>query len=315
MNMPRPIGGNVSARSGMRVRLAMPQARIRKKRGGTFILCDDGGAIRYSQDGLNWRLAAASGAADAKVIREEAGVVGVHDSGGSLFWAVDLRGPWMAGWTGLANTAFRGICNRRCVGTSSLRRIEQNIADATWGTGVNGLLVKVGPDWVGSVNGTGWFQHNTAQQMISSVDPGVGWNTTYAGEVFGQYLLIAGSGSSTLYRRALPSFDVVANETLPFNAGAGAVCRPIAVGSGLAVIVGAGGGVAVLTQPEKVGYSGTVGFTVSDLKVCLYNGEAFVAAGDGGVVGMSLDGVNWRAGSYGSANNIQDGCVSQTIFP
>lgn len=86
----------------------------------------------------------------------------------------------------------------------------------------------------------------------------------------------------------------------------------IAASQSACIITGASGNYAI-TYDAKTFEGKNVGFTANDLNAIAHNGDAFVVGGDGGVVGISYDGINWTQVTTGFADDILCAEVSRFV--
>lgn len=320
MGLIQPVGSRSAYRlGGSGLRTALAGGRISRKRGAMFVLADDAGRVLYSVDGRTWKSSATGiGGGGVLNISTNAGTVLVNDGANTQIQRVSFDG--LRTWKNSAMSV--GIA----AGPSNAGYFAESTTLSRDGDGVAGTAVA--PFYfqhiANDANGdTKWGWRNATEACFApslSTPPVLGGKgsangtTCSVGALFGPFAYF-GNSASGIVSVVDPSRGELATPSLgSFGGNYG-----MATNGAIVVMVGAAGFCAVLRKlagglVAQDWDTGVVGFTANALNVCLYNGEVFAAAGDGGVIGTSQDGVNWTAAVSGFANNFLCGCISHEIF-
>ncbi len=244
---------------------------------GTYVVVEETGWIRTSQDLSNWnrQLSPVSAHLSGVAFGKGAFVV----IGGSLGNAVFLRSTNGLAWTRQALNQEQTSSQAPLVGVKFL----------------NGQFVAFGGNvepnasfgWIlTSPDGVTWevaFSRPFVAPLI--VEPGI------FGVSFGSdnYLAVGGSQQTgppyATFLRVLESTD--AKTWTEMENVRGAIMSDVAFGDGTFVAVGAGG---ILTIADGVW---TPGPAVAGLRSIVHGNDRFVAVGDGGNIQTSMDGLSW----------------------
>lgn len=296
---------------------------LHRARSRTFLLGDVAGRVLYSVDGLTWKSTATGlGVAGVAEMSVGNGLVMVNDGSNTLAPRISTDG--LRSWRDakfIATGATGGVANIGLLAASSNALTMDG--DTSFGTIVNGF----GPGRV--VNDrhgvTRYWQEFGAGPLIV---PGVTTPTV---------LPVTGPGSGTAGRVSALHDEWIYSSNTAADAinicstrvSLDGVSPGVVTGTGYAYSICAGPdgvlavgntGSVVQLRPGVSGHrasdwrAGTVGFTAANLMVALWNGENFLVAGAGGVVGISQDGVTWAAVSTGFASDIECGLTTPSLF-